>query len=67
MPPFGALVYDQEKESVLGMIAENGQVYLTGIQPNQKLTVKWSSAQSCQIVIGSQSLQNINNVTCNKE
>ncbi|GAB1437486.1 fimbrial biogenesis outer membrane usher protein [Providencia sp.] len=66
-PPFGALVYDTEKDDVLGMIAENGQVYLTGIQPNQKLTVKWNSNQSCQIVLGSQSLKNLNNITCNKE
>lgn len=66
-PPFGALVYDSEKDTVLGMIAENGQVYLTGIQSNQKLTVKWSGTQSCQITLSSQSIQNINNIICNKE
>ena len=66
-PPFGALVYDSVKETVLGMVAENGQVYLTGIQPNQKLIVKWNGGQSCQLVTDSQSIQNINNVICNKE
>ncbi|HHR6078439.1 TPA: fimbria/pilus outer membrane usher protein [Providencia alcalifaciens] len=66
-PPFGALVYDSVKETVLGMVAENGQVYLTGIQPNQKLIVKWNGGQSCQLVTDSQNIQNINNVICNKE
>lgn len=66
-PPFGALVYDAVKETVLGMVAEDGQVYLTGIQPNQRLTVKWNGGQSCQIVLTHEHLQNINNVMCNKE
>lgn len=66
-PPFGALVYDSAKDTVLGMVAENGQVYLTGIQPNQKLIVKWNGGQSCQLVTDSQIIQNINNVICNKE
>ena len=66
-PPFGALVYDSAKDTVLGMIAEDGQVYLTGIQPNQKLTIKWNGGQSCQLMIENQNIQNIHNVICNKE
>ncbi|WP_272525429.1 MULTISPECIES: fimbria/pilus outer membrane usher protein [unclassified Providencia] len=66
-PPFGALVYGSDNNSVLGMIAEEGQVYLTGFQPDQKLTVKWSGDQSCRIMLGKQSHLASKNITCNKE
>ncbi|MGG4610295.1 fimbria/pilus outer membrane usher protein [Providencia sp. Me31A] len=66
-PPFGALVYDSEKDTPLGMIAENGLVYLTGIHPNQKLIVKWNSGQSCTISIDDQDIENINTISCYKE
>ena len=59
-PPFGALVYDSDGEKVLGMIAEQGEVYLAGIQLNQKLIVKWNGSQSCRIVLDNTNVQNIN-------
>ncbi len=61
-PPFGALVYGR----VLGMIAEEGQVYLTGFQPDQKLTVKWVTSH-VGIMLGKQSHLASKNITCNKE
>ncbi|GIZ29511.1 hypothetical protein TUM12149_34810 [Morganella morganii] len=61
-PPFGALVYDSD-EKVLGMIAEQGEVYLAGIQPNQKLIVKWTGNQSCRITLDN---TNVQKITCYK-
>ncbi|MCX9125339.1 hypothetical protein OKT23_11310 [Providencia rettgeri] len=66
-PPFGALVYGSDNKNVLGMIAEEGQVYLTGFQPDQQLIVKWSGDQSCRIMLGKQTHLTSKNITCNKE
>lgn len=63
-PPFGALVYDSDSEALLGIVAENGQVYLSGLRPDQTLTVKWNSDKSCQIALKNQDIQKLNQLTC---
>lgn len=65
-PPFGAFVYDTESHKELGMLAEQGQTYLTGIQANQKLQVKWNGNQSCQFTINTSRIQDLNTVICYK-
>ena len=66
-PPFGALVYGENEDDLLGMIAEQGQVYLSGIQLNQHLNVKWNKNQSCQLITNNIDIKNIKNLTCYKE
>lgn len=49
-PPFGATVFNAENQQV-GIVGDNGSVYLTGIIPNGKLKVHWDSKTQCQIVL----------------
>lgn len=66
-PPFGAIVYDKENNKQLGIIAERGQTYLTGIRNKQVMSINWNGNQSCQIAINTSDIQTLKQLTCSKE
>lgn len=47
-PPLGALVVNQ-KDQQTGVVDDGGNVYLSGIQPNGKMNVKWDDEIRCTI------------------
>lgn len=49
-PPFGASVLN-DKNVEIGIIADNGAAYLTGIQPGQNLSVAWNGKTQCSLHI----------------
>lgn len=67
VPPFGATVYDQESNKQLGIVSEQGQTYLTGIKSIQKISVKWGTNKSCQIIIKNADIQMLKQLTCSKD
>lgn len=48
-PPFGATVFNDNGLQT-GIVNDDGSVYLSGIQPNGKMTVKWDG-QLCDIAL----------------
>lgn len=48
-PPFGATVFN-DKGLQTGIVDDDGNVYLSGIQPDANMTVKWAS-QACNITL----------------
>lgn len=40
-PPFGAVVFNKEKQRV-GIVGDDGNTYLTGINPDEKMTVNFN-------------------------
>ncbi|HAV6634844.1 MULTISPECIES: fimbria/pilus outer membrane usher protein [Serratia] len=49
-PPFGAAVLS-EKGREVAVVNDGGSVYLTGVQPEEKLDVAWEGQRRCRIVI----------------
>ena len=49
-PPFGASV-TTEKGRELGIINDGGNVYLTGINTGDVLSVRWSGKEQCKVLI----------------
>jgi P pilus assembly protein, porin PapC len=47
-PPFGASVMN-EKNQETGVVNDEGSVWLSGIQPNGKMTVKWDGQARCVV------------------
>lgn len=47
-PPFGAVVKNHKQQSV-GIVNDEGNVYLSGILPGEKMTVNWGEKQQCTI------------------
>ncbi|WP_343553900.1 outer membrane usher protein [Pantoea sp.] len=47
-PPFGATVRNRKKQEV-GIVSDSGNVYLTGINPGESMTVNWSEKSQCVI------------------
>lgn len=47
-PPFGASVVN-EKNQETGVVNDEGSVWLSGIQPNGKMTVKWDGKARCVV------------------
>lgn len=47
-PPFGASVMN-EKNQETGVVNDGGSVWLSGIQPNGKMTVKWDGKARCVV------------------
>ena len=47
-PPFGASVMN-EKNQETGVVNDEGSVWLSGIQPNGKMTVKWDGKARCVV------------------
>ncbi|MGJ3353980.1 outer membrane usher protein [Providencia sp. Je.9.19] len=52
-PPFGASVLNSKKYEV-GIVNDNGSVYLSGVNPNEILNVTWNGETQCQIQIPAQ-------------
>ncbi len=49
-PPFGATVRS-DKNRELGIVTDNGSVYISGIKPNEVLEVHWNGSAQCKIQI----------------
>lgn len=47
-PPFGATVVN-EKNQETGLVNDEGVVWLSGIQPGGKMTVKWDGKARCEV------------------
>nr|WP_279604306.1 FimD/PapC C-terminal domain-containing protein [Providencia rettgeri] len=49
-PPFGATVRN-EKNRELGIVTDNGSVYISGVNPNEVLDVHWDGSTQCKIQV----------------
>lgn len=49
-PPFGASVRNAEDQEV-GIVNDDGQVYLSGLRPGAKMDVSWNGDKQCVITI----------------
>ncbi|WP_299999184.1 outer membrane usher protein [uncultured Cedecea sp.] len=47
-PPFGAMIRNSKGKNT-GVMDDNGQAYISGIKPNEVMTISWSSTESCEI------------------
>ncbi|WP_143691385.1 fimbria/pilus outer membrane usher protein [Wohlfahrtiimonas larvae] len=66
-PPFGAVVYRENgHDREVGMIAENGLTYLSGLNSTSKFIVKWSD-QECSLKIDSLDTESLRNLQCRME
>lgn len=45
-PPFGATVHNRKQQEV-GIINDDGEVYLSGINAGEAMSVSWSGAEQC--------------------
>lgn len=62
-PPFGAIVYRENGQDLeVGMVADKGRTYLSGLNQKSKFIVKWGQNQSCTLHIDSP--KNLTNVIC---
>ncbi|WP_449556086.1 fimbria/pilus outer membrane usher protein [Huaxiibacter chinensis] len=48
VPPFGAMVYTAEGKNA-GIVADDGQAWLSGMEPGEIMHVRWSEATQCEI------------------
>lgn len=49
-PPFGALLRN-EKMQQTGMVSDEGQAWLSGIRPGEKMSVEWDNSVQCYVQI----------------
>ncbi|MBL5905347.1 outer membrane usher protein [Serratia fonticola] len=49
-PPFGATVRNGKQQEV-GIINDNGEVYLSGINAGETMSVHWGSTEQCNIIL----------------
>lgn len=49
-PPFGAQVLNGRQQAV-GLVADGGSVYLSGMQSGERMSVSWDGRQQCQITL----------------
>lgn len=49
-PPFGATVLNDRKQET-GIINDDGVVYLSGIQPGEKMSVNWDGKVQCMLFL----------------
>lgn len=52
-PPFGATVKNHKKQDV-GIVNDDGNVYLSGINPNEEMTVRWNGRTQCALTLPAQ-------------
>ncbi|MFI8415320.1 outer membrane usher protein [Serratia sp. NPDC078593] len=52
-PPFGATVQNHKKQDV-GIVNDDGNVYLSGINPNEEMTVRWNGRAQCALTLPAQ-------------
>lgn len=60
-PPFGATVSNKEKYQV-GIVIDDGKVWLSGMNPSETLAVRWEDNGQCYINLPSQLLPSNNNL-----
>jgi outer membrane usher protein PapC len=62
IPPFGARVQDKRQRDV-GIVNDDGSAWLSGLRPDERLTVFWNDKAQCEIhlpaSLGSARLQNL--------
>jgi P pilus assembly protein, porin PapC len=51
-PPFGAVVQNAKHKEV-GIVNDNGNVYLSGIQPDERMSVTWDGKIQCELSLPS--------------
>lgn len=49
-PPFGAVVHNKDNQE-LGIVNDDGQTYLTGVQPGASMQVLWDGVAQCSVQI----------------
>jgi outer membrane usher protein FimD/PapC len=49
-PPFGALVENANHQEV-GIINDDGNLYLSGIKAGEHMTVKWGDSAQCELIL----------------
>ncbi|MGU9889629.1 MULTISPECIES: outer membrane usher protein [Serratia] len=49
-PPFGATVKNSKEQDV-GIVNDGGSVYLSGINPNEEMTVRWNGRAQCALAL----------------
>lgn len=49
-PPFGASVINRKKQEV-GIVTDGGSVYLSGINPEEEMTVYWGGDAQCELAL----------------
>ncbi|WP_259672914.1 FimD/PapC C-terminal domain-containing protein, partial [Providencia rettgeri] len=49
-PPFGAQVLN-EKGREVGIISDNGLVWLTAVQSEERLNINWSNKNQCNTTL----------------
>jgi len=49
-PPFGATVFNSRKQQV-GILNDDGDVYLSGLNPGEKLSVNWDGKIQCEVIL----------------
>lgn len=59
-PPFGAMVLNKDNQE-LGIITDDGMVYLAGIQPGHEMMVNWDGGNQCHITFPQQLLSGTGN------
>jgi outer membrane usher protein FimD/PapC len=47
-PPFGALVLNSRQQQV-GIVGDDGNTYLSGLKPGERLNVRWDEQVQCQV------------------
>lgn len=52
-PPFGATVQNHKKQDV-GIVNDGGSVYLSGINPNEEMAVRWNGIAQCVLSLPAQ-------------
>lgn len=67
-PPFGAIIYRENGlNTEVGMVADQGRTYLTGLNKKAEFIVKWGDNQSCRLPIRSTNTEEFSNIICHKE
>lgn len=49
-PPFGAEVYNSQQQQ-LGIVGDDGSVWLIGVNPGERLQVNWDGKTQCEAVL----------------
>ncbi|WP_375056771.1 outer membrane usher protein [Zobellella sp. DQSA1] len=49
-PPFGATVINGKEQDV-GIVGDDGDVYLSGIRPGEEMTVRWNGEPRCALLL----------------
>ncbi|MBN6028872.1 fimbria/pilus outer membrane usher protein [Pantoea ananatis] len=49
-PPFGATIFNEKKREV-GMVSDGGLAWITGINPDEKITLQWNGKIQCKAIL----------------